>query len=63
MEAVVKLCGLEHDSLTAAESKLETPSQQIAVLKTLAVSRTSQYSSTPVPETEAFSHESCRLDC
>lgn len=63
MEAVVKLCGLEQDSLTAMESKLETPSQQIAVLKTLAMSKASQYSSTLVPETEAFSHGSCRLDC
>lgn len=63
MEAIVQLCGLEHDSLTATESKLETPSQQIAVLKTLAMSRTSQYSSTLVPETEALSHGSSRLDC
>lgn len=55
MEVVVKLCGLEHDSLTATESKLETPSQQIAVLKTLATSRASQYSSTLVPEREALS--------
>lgn len=49
MEASVKLCGLEHDSSTAAESKLETPSQQIALLNTLVMSKARQYVSSLVP--------------
>lgn len=49
MKAAVKLCGLEHDSLTATESKLETPSQQIALLNTLVVSKARQSVSSLVP--------------
>lgn len=41
------------------KSKLETPSQEIAELKTLAMSKASQYSSILVAETEALSHGTC----